>query len=221
MSHPDDTASAWELDPLTGEEARVLGCLIEKQATTPETYPLTLNALQTACNQKTSREPVMQLEIGDIGQALIQLEKRQLVRRVSGARADRWEHRADKTLELVHAQQILLGLLLLRGAQTLNELLVRSQRMHAFDDAEQVSHQLSRLESKGLVLQLPRQSGQREDRFLHRLAGTPDINAQAINPGAAAPAPTGERLSVERLENLEARVSALEARLAELLPSSD
>lgn len=212
MDDQPEHASPWDAEPLTDNEARVLGCLIEKEAATPEVYPLTLNALQGACNQKTSRDPVMHLDAGEVGQALHQLEKRALVRRVSGARADRWEHRAEKTLELVHAQQILLGLLLLRGAQTLNELFARSQRMHVFDDMEQVAHQLSRLAGKGLVIQLPRQSGQREDRYAHRMAGKPDLQALASRP---RPAPAGE----DRLALLEERVSALEAQLAELLAS--
>lgn len=207
-----DTTAPRDAEPLTDNEVRVLGCLIEKEATTPEVYPLTLNALQVACNQKTSRDPVMQLDTGEIGQALYQLEKRALVRRVSGARADRWEHRAEKTLELVHAQQILLGLLLLRGPQTLNELFTRSQRMYAFDGTEQVAHQLSRLASKGLVMLLPRQSGQREDRYLHRMAGEPDLQALASMPRSAS---AGE----DRLALLEERVRALEAQLAELLAS--
>ncbi|KAF0810742.1 hypothetical protein A167_00621 [Alcanivorax sp. S71-1-4] len=212
MDEPHDPGASQDAAPLTDNEVRVLGCLIEKEAATPEVYPLTLNALQVACNQKTSRDPVMQLDTGEVGQALHQLEKRALVRRVSGARADRWEHRAAKTLELVHAQQVLLGLLLLRGPQTLSELFTRSQRMHAFDDTEQVAHQLSRLAGKGLVMLLPRQSGQREDRYLHRMAGEPDLKALASLPRAA---PAGE----DRLALLEERVGALEAQLAELLAS--
>ncbi|MCF5376491.1 DUF480 domain-containing protein, partial [Pseudomonas syringae] len=95
---------------LNGTEVRILGCLIEKQATNPETYPLTLNALVTACNQKTSRDPVMNLTQGQVGQSLRALEGRGLTRLVMGSRADRWEHRVDKGLELVPAQVILTGL---------------------------------------------------------------------------------------------------------------
>lgn len=101
--------------PLHAIEVRILGCLIEKQLTTPETYPLTLNAVQLACNQKTSREPLMNLEPGEIGRYLRSLEARQLVRLVMGSRADRWEQRCDKQLELVKPQTVLLGLLMLRG----------------------------------------------------------------------------------------------------------
>ncbi len=126
---------------LNSTEIRVLGCLIEKQATHPETYPLTLNALVLACNQKTSREPVMNLSQGQVGQSLRVLEGQGFTRLVMGSRADRWEHRVDKALELVPAQVILIGLLFLRGPQTVNELLTRSGRMHDFEDAEQVVHQ--------------------------------------------------------------------------------
>src|SRR6195952_192842 len=109
----DNTAEPANALQLNSTEVRILGCLIEKQATNPETYPLTLNALVLACNQKTSREPVMTLTPGQVGQSLRALEGQQLTRLVMGSRADRWEHRVDKTLELVPAQLILTGLLLL------------------------------------------------------------------------------------------------------------
>jgi len=149
----------------------------------------------------------MQLTEGETGHALHQLVARGLARRVSGARADRWAHCADKALELVQAQQALLGLLLLRGAQTLNELFTRSQRMHEFDDAEQVAHQLSRLISKQLVVLLPRQSGQREDRYSHRLGG----EVSAAPPASPA---DDEPSILARLQALEARVEQLEKQLA-------
>lgn len=134
---------------LNSTEIRILGTLVEKQATNPETYPLTLNALVLACNQKTSREPVMNLNPGQVGQSLRALEGRGFTKLVMGSRADRWEHRVDKALELVPAQVILMGLLFLRGPQTVNELLTRSGRMHDFEDAEQVVHQLERLIARG------------------------------------------------------------------------
>jgi uncharacterized protein YceH (UPF0502 family) len=134
---------------LNSTEIRILGCLIEKQATNPETYPLTLNALVLACNQKTSREPVTNLSQGQVGQSLRVLEGQGYTRLVMGSRADRWEHRVDKALELVPAQMILIGLLFLRGPQTVNELLTRSGRMHDFEDAEQVVHQLERQIARG------------------------------------------------------------------------
>lgn len=213
----NETVTSPSEAPLTAVEARILGCLIEKQATTPEAYPLTQNALVLACNQKTSREPLMNLNPGQVGQGLRSLEGRGLARLVMGSRADRWEHRADKALELVAAQVVLVGLLLLRGPQTVNELLTRSNRMHDFDDAEQLQHNLERLITRELVCLLPRQAGQREDRYMHLLGEPADLQALL-----EARALSGERVSSaaphdeSRLEALEARVAALEERLARL-----
>jgi len=214
MSNEPDTQP--RENPLNSIEARILGCLIEKQATTPETYPLTLNALVTACNQKTSREPVMSLTPGQVGQNLRSLEARGLARLVMGSRADRWEQRADKTLELVPAQVILIGLLLLRGPQTLNELLTRSNRMHDFEDTEQVSHQLERLATRGLACQLPRQTGQREDRYMHLLGDPADLERAVAAWQARGERAEGSGPSDSRIEELEARIAALEERLAKL-----
>ncbi|HBZ95993.1 MULTISPECIES: YceH family protein [unclassified Pseudomonas] len=200
--------------PLHAVEVRILGCLIEKQLTTPETYPLTLNAVQLACNQKTSREPLMNLETGEVGRYLRSLEGRGLAHLVMGSRADRWEQRCDKQLELVKPQTVLLGLLLLRGPQTLNELLTRSNRMHDFDDVAEVQHQLERLIARGLVVLLPRQSGQREDRYMHLLGESADLESLLANRPAArseAVAP-----NEDRLVELEMRIAALEERLARL-----
>jgi uncharacterized protein YceH (UPF0502 family) len=202
---------------LSSTEVRILGCLIEKQATSPETYPLTLNALVTACNQKTSRDPVMNLNPGAVGQSLRALEGRGLAKLVMGSRADRWEHRVDKSLELVPAQVILTGLLLLRGPQTVNELLTRSNRMHDFEDAEQVVHQLDRLIARGFATLLQRQSGQREDRYMHALGSAQDLE-QILATRQHQPdrTPANSTPSSERLDELEARIAALEERLARL-----
>jgi hypothetical protein len=214
-TEPVSTDSADKLQ-LNNVEVRILGCLIEKKATNPETYPLTLNALVTACNQKTSREPVMSLTQGQVGQSLRALEGRGLTRLVMGSRADRWEHRVDKTLELVPAQVILSGLLFLRGPQTVNELLTRSNRMHDFEDIEQVAHQLERLIARGLATLLPRQSGQREDRYMHSLGDPEDIEAILAARQNQPERASGGSASTERLDELEARIAALEERLAKL-----
>lgn len=200
--------------PLHAIEVRILGSLIEKQLTTPESYPLTLNAVQLASNQKTSREPLMNLETGEISRYLRSLEGRGMVRLVMGSRADRWEQRSDKHLELVKPQTVLIGLLLLRGPQTLNELLTRSNRMHDFDDTAEILHQLERLIGRGLAVLLPRQSGQREDRYMHLLGETADLESLlASRPTSRADAPAPNE---ERLVELEARIAALEERLARL-----
>ncbi|WPO47856.1 YceH family protein [Pseudomonas sp. S1Bt23] len=214
MSIEQETLS--EQLQLSSTELRILGSLIEKQATSPETYPLTLNALVIACNQKTSREPVMNLTQGQVGQSLRALENRGFARLVMGSRADRWEHRLDKALELVPAQVALAGLLFLRGPQTVNELLTRSGRMHDFEDSEQVVHQLERLIARGLALLIPRQAGQREDRYMHALGNPADIEAILAARQNPVERSAGSGVSAERIEELEARIAALEERLAKL-----
>ncbi len=201
-------------EPLTATEVRILGCLIEKQATTPETYPLTVNSLVLACNQKTSREPLMNLTEGQVGQALRALEGRGLTRLVMGGRADRWEHRVDKALELVKPQQALLCLLFLRGPQTISELLTRSNRLYQFEDGAEVQHQLERLIGRELACLLPRQSGQREDRYMHQLGEEADLQALLATRQADAPARAAQ--DDPRIAELEARVAALEERLSRL-----
>lgn len=203
-------------------EARVLGCLVEKEATTPDAYPLTLNATVTACNQKTSRDPVMKLEPGRVGQALRELERKSLVRHQFSSRAERYRHTAEKGLELTEGQLALLALLMLRGPQTVNELLTRSERLHRFDDADDVAWTLERLSQKhpAMVVRLPRRSGQREDRYMHLLCGP--VEASPVDEGrplSSAGRDESARESrddlLDRLEALEARVSELESRLDE------
>lgn len=216
----ENTVEASDALQLSSTEVRILGCLIEKQATHPETYPLTLNTLVLACNQKTSREPVMNLTPGQVGQSLRALESLQLTRLVMGSRADRWEHRVDKTLELVPAQLILTGLLLLRGPQTVNELLTRSNRLHDFEDADAVVHQLDRLIGRGLAVLVPKQAGQREDRYMHALGDPADVEtilaARANLTERSSGGNSGSTALTERIEALEARIAALEERLAVL-----
>ncbi|MFK3718507.1 YceH family protein [Pseudomonas fulva] len=210
MSEQDTTTEG----RLSSVEIRVLGSLIEKQATSPESYPLTLNALLLACNQKTSREPVMNLTQGQVGQALRNLEAQQMARLQMGSRADRWEHRVDKALELVPAQLVLMGLMFLRGPQTLSELLTRSNRLHDFDDTDQVRHQLERLVSRNLAVHLPRQAGQREDRYTHALGDPADIEAiLAAKQQESSTRSATSTVTQDRIEALEARIAALEARL--------
>ena len=198
-----------ESTPLNAAEARVLGCLIEKQATTPDLYPLTVNAAQVAANQKTARDPVMALDPGSVHHALRQLEQRGIAKQSFSSRAERYEHRAAQYFDLTQPQVVLLGLLLLRGAQTVHELLARSERMAKFDDAEDVHHQLERLAQHrpALAQRIPRGPGQREDRYAHLLCGPVDAAVLA----ARAPAAHGPAMPA-----LEARVEALEADVAAL-----
>jgi uncharacterized protein len=164
-SHTDTTAPM-----LSATEARILGSLVEKAATTPDVYPLTLNNVVLACNQKTAREPTMNLGAGDVGHALRQMEPRGLVKSEYGARSERYYHRIDRVLDLTPAQTCLMALLMLRGPQTLYELLTRSERMHKFGGVDDVHHALERLaeRDKPLVRKLARGGGQREDRYARR-----------------------------------------------------
>ena len=197
---------------LTIAEARVLGCLIEKEATTPDAYPLTVNAVQVAANQKTARDPVLAPNVGDVNHALRQLEQKNLARQVFSSRAERYEHRADKALDLSKQQLALTGLLLLRGPQTVHELLARSERLASFNDADDVRHHLDRLIQRqpALVQQIPRGPGQREDRYVHLLSGAVDV--AAVTARIASSTSTSETPP----HALEARLQALENDVAEL-----
>ena len=200
---------------LTAAEARVLGCLIEKEATTPDVYPLTIAAAQGAANQKTAREPVMALEAGAVNHALRQLEAMGLAKQVFSSRAERYEHRTALHFGLPPPQVVLLGLLLLRGPQTAGELLARSERLHAFSDAEEVRHQLERLALRQLVVQLPRGAGQREDRYAHLLCGPVDLGAIPTREGRSAADHATSPLAA-RVLALEAEVAALRDQLSQL-----
>lgn len=201
---------------LDATEARVLGCLVEKETTTPEQYPLTENAALQAANQKTSREPVMALETGEVARALRGLEAKGLARRVDGARALRFEHTAARTLELTRGQLVTLALLALRGPQTAAELLSRSERMHRYTDADDLAHALDRLAARGFAVALPRAPGQREGRWAHLLCGPVDLDAIARVSAASAargPSTRDDETVLARIEALEARIATLEARL--------
>jgi uncharacterized protein YceH (UPF0502 family) len=203
-------------DLLDATQARILGCLVEKAATTPESYPLTLNALVLACNQKTSRDPVMDLEPGAVGHALRQLEDRGIVKVVHGARALRYEHRFDESHTLTPRQRALLCLLLLRGPQTLAELHARAERLAHLPSLDDVRDTLDRLAQRSppLVVRLPRGAGQREDRYMHLLCGADAAQAAADSRPAEASGDAGAVSALEaRVAALEARLAAVEARL--------
>lgn len=214
---PADSATRSDLSDalqLNAVEARVLACLIEKEATTPDQYPLTEHALTQACNQKTSREPVMDLSSGEVGQALRRLEPRQLVRSQHAARAQRWEHRFAAAYGLTAPQQAVLCTLMLRGPQTISEILVRSERIVRFADAAQVRQALDRLAQRepALATQLPRQPGQREERWGHLLCGP--IEAATLPPVVAHS--QVRESDTSGFDALEARIAALESRLEHL-----
>lgn len=204
---------------LTATEARILGSLVEKEATTPEAWPLTANAVQLACNQKNNREPILELEAGEIGHALRELESRGLVHSVHGARAQRYEHRLDKVYSLTRQQQALVSVLLLRGPQTAAELMTRCERLAGPRDLDDTRQQLERLGQRGLVVNLGRGAGQREDRYMHLLCGP--VAAEALANVAARPASPARASLEARVEALEAEMAELRDRLRRLLPDAD
>jgi uncharacterized protein len=196
-------------------EIRVLGCLAEKQMATPEYYPLTLNALIAACNQKSNREPVMEVSETDVQRALDALQEEKLVWKVVGGRAVRWEHNLDTALQLDRAAKAILTLLFLRGPQTPGELRGRSDRLHEFASIAEVEETLQRLAASpdALTRELPRRPGQKEARWTQVLSGVVSEPALAGRRPAEA-GPHTESLEA-RVDRLEAEMRALKAKLGE------
>lgn len=164
---------------LTAVEARILGVLVEKQCTTPDVYPLTVNALVTGCNQKTSRDPVMNLSEAEVALAVDELRAKSLVVETYGAsgRVVRHGHNLDRVLHLPKATVALLAALMLRGPQTPGELRVSCDRLYRFPDISSLEAYLDEMETKHLALKLPKQPGSREHRYAHLLCGEPDVSA--------------------------------------------
>jgi len=171
---------------LSAAEIRVLGCLLEKQRTTPDAYPLTLNALRAACNQSTNRDPVVAYDEATIREAITRLSRRRWARLASGAgsRASKYRHLLDESLTRAPDELAVLCVLMLRGPQTPGELKGRTERLHSFPDLGAVHATLERLIDRELVEQLPRRPGQKEERYAHRLS---DDDAAAPSPHAAPP----------------------------------
>jgi len=195
-------------------EARVLGALIEKEINTPEYYPLSLNATVNACNQKSSREPVMELSEADVRTALFELDQLGLVRTIAESRATKFEHRVRDVLNLRRDEVAVMCLLLLRGAQTSAELRARTERMYSFDDNAAVLSVLERLAGREepLTQLMARQAGAREARWVHLLSGPVSDVAVA----AHAPVEGGGGGLAQRVAALEETVRGLEERLAAL-----
>jgi uncharacterized protein len=203
--------------PLTDVQQRVLGALAEKEATVPDTYPMTLRGLQTACNQKNNREPVTEHGEGELQVVLDELKARHLVRFVyasHGARSTKYRHVLDEQLGLDAAELALVTVLLLRGPQTLNELRMRTERAHAFGGNDEVAAVLESLAARHepVVVHLPRQPGQNETRWAHLLGDGPDERAAPTSPAPTSAAPAGLEA---RVAELEERVAALEALLTD------
>ncbi|PIR15234.1 MAG: hypothetical protein COV48_15515 [Elusimicrobia bacterium CG11_big_fil_rev_8_21_14_0_20_64_6] len=199
-------------------EARVLGALIEKSLTTPESYPLTLNSLLLACNQKTSRDPVMSLAEPEAAQGLHSLIERSLAGRIHepGGRVPKFMHHAEILLDGADTKTIaVICVLLLRGPQTAGELKTRTDRLCGFASAAEVESLLQdlSLRSEPWVVKLPRQAGQKESRYRQLFTGA--------SAPASAEAPTPASPAVDRVAELEKRVAALEAAVESLLPRDD
>ena len=211
--------------PLTDVEVRILGSLLEKEVTTPEYYPLSLNALLTACNQTTNRDPVMRLGEDEVVPATISLRRRGLLRQIQpvGSRVTKFEHLLEQELKLGRRELAVLGVLMLRGPQTPGELHARTARLESFADLadlEEVLESLIARQPEPLVARLPRRPGQKEVRYAHLLTGEPP---QADAPGTVEERPVPTRradadddrvAALERtVEELRAEVSALRAEL--------
>lgn len=205
---------------LNEAECRVLGALVEKEATTPEYYPLSLNALVNACNQKSNRDPVMNLDEAEVREALHSLDGQSLVRSVSPAdsRVTKYEHRLQEAFNFYRHETAILCLLLLRGPQTPGELRSRSERMHSFDDLTAVQLSLQHLMKREppLVKPLPRQPGTKETRYAHLLSGDV-LQAEPESRASAAPAASAEHaLDGDRVRKLEEEIAVLKNEIAEL-----
>jgi uncharacterized protein YceH (UPF0502 family) len=210
------------LHALTDIEARIIGCLIEKSITTPDLYPLTLNALANACNQKSGRNPVMAMQQGEVQHTLGVLEAKHFVRKDENfkSRTEKYTQRFCNTrysnLQLDTAQVAIVCLLLLRGPQTPGELRARSGRLHNFADNDEVVDAIKGLierEGDPLLVKLPRTPGRKDAEYMHLFSGPVDLEAHASQAQAASKAGSSERVSVAELAE---RVSRLEAEVAEL-----
>jgi hypothetical protein len=204
-----------DLNPV---EIRVLGCLIEKQRTTPDTYPLTLNALRLACNQSTNRDPVVDYDEPTIRAALERLARRRYVRLASGhtTRATKYRHLLDDTLSLGGSELAVLAVLMLRGPQTPGELRQRTERLHRFPDHDSLEDVLDTLGNRDFVVRLDRRPGQKEQRYKLLID---DDDASEPAPAAEPPAISNPQTAIssdDRLDRLEAEVARLRSELDEL-----
>jgi uncharacterized protein YceH (UPF0502 family) len=208
------------MDPLNAVEARVLGSLVEKDITTPDYYPMTLNALTNACNQSSNRDPVVAYGEADIVRGLDLLREKKLAFMFEGAesRVAKFGHRVGESLELARPETAVLCVLLLRGPQTPGEIRGRTGRMHEFPDLEAVEASLGALIARSpspLVVKLPRRAGMKEQRYAHLLSGEvalPSPEGKSAPGMAAAPSPPGD----DRVDRLERETSSLRSEVAEL-----
>lgn len=206
--------------PLTAAEARVLATLMEKARTVPDSYPMSLNGLVTGCNQKTSRDPVMNLSDAEAQEALDSLKRLTLAVETSGNRTTRWEHNFQRGVGVPEQSAVLLGLLMLRGPQTAGELRINAERWYRFADISSVEAFLDELQERSaekggpLVVQLPRAPGAREQRWAHLMCGP--VDTMASIPAAASTGGSAATALQARVDTLEAQVAALQATVQRL-----
>ncbi len=210
-----------ESAPLTAVEARVLGSLIEKQITTPDYYPLSLNALTNACNQLTNRDPVMSLDEAGVARAIEGLRGHHFATVFHGAesRVARYKHTFTDAILLTPAEVALLCVLMLRGPQTVGELRTRSERLFTFDNLAEVEATLASLaahQPTPLVVKLPRQPGTKESRYTHLLAGPAEVSLSSAPPSPSGPVPPASHSDADRIVKLEEEAAALRRELADL-----
>lgn len=205
-------AMSTALPALSLLETRVLGVLVEKQHTVPDSYPLTLNALVSGANQKTSRDPVIEASEAEVQAAVDHLKALSLVMESSGGRAMRYAQNVGKVLGVPPQSVALLAVLFLRGPQTAGELRINCERLHRFGDILSVEAFLNELAEKPYVKELPRQAGAREARWVHLLSGEPAAAVLAAN----APAPSGDAVTVSELAAIKANVDQLQGEVGAL-----
>lgn len=195
----------------TAVEARIIAALMEKHLTTPNNYPLTMNSLKNACNQKSNRDPVMNLTEGQIGHNINELVERKLAGLEYGERANKITHRVCTALDLERKQQAVLTVLLLRKPQTLNDIKTRTTRMFDFSGIEEVHDTINSLIEREipLVTLIPKSAGRREERYAHTLCGEVNIEDVVSDPVSVQAVPVEN----DRLNTLEARIAVLEAKL--------
>lgn len=214
QQHPEsDDSPPLEQPFLSQQEARILGSLMEKQLATPDAYPLTVNSLLNACNQKSSRDPVTSLQQGAVVRSLRELESRKLVRYEMGARSERYEQTLTNELSLSRKQQALLTVMMLRGPQSANELLTRTQRLYAFENRDDMQVSLTRMTQgeEPVACLIRRSPGQRDDRYGHLLCG--NISEETTAPSDFS---EGDSLPHQANEEDAKKIEALTDEILEL-----
>ncbi len=204
---------------LTDDEVRVLGCLMEKELATPDYYPLTLNALTNACNQKSNRDPVVSFDEETVTYAVNGLRERKLIRQSNLSRVAKYEQIFAQEVKLVQSEQAIICILLVRGPQTIGEIRSRTERLYAFSDLEEVQKTITNLEDMQLVTALPRQPGRKESRYTHLLSGKPREKTVAtiLRPkNDDAPHSIKPNQAIDRIDELQKQIDELRQEMQKL-----